>query len=47
VMNPLGYEMASRVSPYDDEDLNRQFPGDPQGSTAERLANVIFETTGM
>lgn len=44
VMNPLGYEMASRVSPYDDEDLNRQFPGDPQGSTAERLANVIFGT---
>lgn len=44
VMNPLGYEMASRVSPYDDEDLNRQFPGDPNGSTAERLANVIFET---
>lgn len=44
VMNPLGYEMASRLSPYDEEDLNRNFPGDPEGTTAERLADVIFKT---
>jgi predicted deacylase len=42
VMNPLGFEMVSRVNPYDDEDLNRQFPGNGHGSTAERMAARIF-----
>lgn len=42
VMNPLGFEMISRVNPYDDEDLNRQFPGSVRGSTAERMAYHIF-----
>lgn len=42
VMNPLGFEMMSRDSPYDEEDLNRQFPGDAKGITAERLAYAIF-----
>lgn len=42
VMNPLGFEMVSRVNPYDDEDLNRQFPGSPKGSTAERMAFNLY-----
>lgn len=42
VMNPLGFEMISRVNPYDDEDLNRQFPGDLKGSTAQRMAFNLF-----
>lgn len=42
VLNPLGFEMVSRVNPYDDEDLNRQFPGDKKGTTAERMAFRIF-----
>lgn len=44
VMNPLGFEMISRDNPYDEEDLNRQFIGDPHGSTAERMASVIYST---
>lgn len=42
VMNPLGFEMISRVNPYDDEDLNRQFPGNSKGSTAERMAFNLY-----
>ncbi len=42
LMNLLGFEIISRYSPYDEEDLNRNFPGKPQGSTAERIAYTIF-----
>lgn len=44
VMNPLGFEMISRDNPYDEEDLNRQFIGNPRGSTAERMAALIYST---
>ncbi len=42
VMNPLGFEMVSRYNPYDEEDLNRQFPGNSKGSSAERMASLIY-----
>lgn len=44
VLNPLGFEFAARLEPHEEEDLNRQFPGDEKGSVADRLANVISET---
>lgn len=42
LMNPLGFETGSRHITLSGEDLNRSFPGDKEGSLAERIANVIF-----
>jgi len=44
LMNPIGFETASRNITLSKEDLNRSFPGDPNGSVAERIANKIFST---
>jgi uncharacterized protein len=41
--NPLAMESDSRVSPLDNLDLNRVFPGDKHGSHTQRLAAVIVE----
>lgn len=41
VVNLPGYRMKSRYFP-DGRDLNRQFPGDPQGSTTKRVADQIW-----
>jgi uncharacterized protein len=43
VANPLAMESDSRVSPLDNLDLNRIFPGDPNGSHTHRLAAAIVE----
>lgn len=42
LMNPLGFETASRSIPFSEEDLNRSFPGRSGGSLGERLAARIF-----
>ncbi len=44
LMNPIGFETASRHIGLSMEDLNRSFPGDPNGSLAERIAERIFST---
>ena len=44
LMNPLGFETATRFVPLSLEDLNRSFPGDPKGSLGERMAHSIFST---
>ncbi len=41
VLNVLGFERHSRYLP-DRRDLNRCFPGNPEGSMASRMAHVIF-----
>ena len=41
VINILGYERQTRYLP-DRRDLNRSFPGDPDGSLASRIADTIF-----
>ena len=41
VVNLPGYRMKSRYFP-DGRDLNRQFPGDPGGSTTRRVAHQIW-----
>lgn len=43
VANPLAMEADSRVSPLDNLDLNRVFPGNPEGSHTQRLAASITE----
>ncbi len=42
LMNPIGFETATRHISISEEDLNRSFPGDKEGSVAERLANQVF-----
>jgi predicted deacylase len=44
LMNPIGFETHSRFITVSREDLNRSFPGDPNGSLAERIADRIFST---
>ncbi len=42
IMNPIGLEMAVREVPFSGEDLNRSFPGRPDGSLAARMAAKMF-----
>jgi predicted deacylase len=42
LMNPLGFETATRGISMTREDLNRSFPGNPNGSLGERIADRIF-----
>ena len=42
LMNPLGFEVGSRNITQSREDLNRSFPGNPNGSLGERIAYRIF-----
>jgi N-alpha-acetyl-L-2,4-diaminobutyrate deacetylase len=42
VANASAYREGRRASPLDDLDLNRAFPGRPDGSFTERLAHRIF-----
>jgi len=44
LMNPLGFETGSRNITMSKEDLNRSFPGNPNGSLGERIAHQIFGT---
>jgi predicted deacylase len=44
LMNPIGFETVSRHIGLSKEDLNRSFPGNPNGSLAERIADKIFST---
>lgn len=39
--NPAAFEYASRHNPVDHLDLNRQFPGDPDGFLTERIADAL------
>ncbi|HKJ24348.1 MAG TPA: succinylglutamate desuccinylase/aspartoacylase family protein [Myxococcota bacterium] len=41
LLNPFGFDAASRRIPSTEEDLNRSFPGDPAGTFAERMAHLI------
>lgn len=45
-LNPEGLERRSRKVPDEDQDLNRLFPGDPDGSPAERLVHAIWTDLG-
>ena len=44
LMNPIGFETGSRNITLSREDLNRSFPGDRNGSLAERIADKILNT---
>ncbi|MBU0531625.1 succinylglutamate desuccinylase/aspartoacylase family protein [Patescibacteria group bacterium] len=42
ILNVLGFELNRREHPYDNEDINRMFPGDLTGDTSERTAAVVY-----
>ncbi|MBN1900100.1 succinylglutamate desuccinylase/aspartoacylase family protein [Candidatus Sumerlaeota bacterium] len=42
LMNPMGFEVISRQISIGNEDLNRSFPGNKNGSLAHRIAHTIF-----
>src|SRR5579884_2023726 len=42
VVNPLAFEHRNRAAPQDSEDMNRVWPGKPDGKLAERLAHAIY-----
>jgi len=44
LMNPIGFETGSRNITLSREDLNRSFPGNKDGSLAERIADRVFST---
>ncbi len=41
-LNPEAFERRQRRVPEDEQDLNRLFPGDPEGSPSERLAAAAW-----
>lgn len=43
LMNPFSFEFARRTLPHTEEDLNRKFPGNPDGGFGERIADQIFQ----
>ena len=43
VVNYQGFQQAVHRNPVDDTKLNRVYPGDPDGTTSERLAHATFE----
>ncbi|MFZ5816827.1 MAG: succinylglutamate desuccinylase/aspartoacylase family protein [Bacillota bacterium] len=42
VANPAAFRKLTRCSPYDELDLNRIFPGEPEGTPSMVLANLIW-----
>jgi len=43
IANPWGFELGRRENPYDLANMNRFFPGDPTGTTTERIDHAIFQ----
>ncbi len=43
LVNSAGFENASRHLPISKEDINRAFPGKSNGTSAERLAAMVFK----
>ncbi|MFH1126926.1 MAG: succinylglutamate desuccinylase/aspartoacylase family protein [archaeon] len=42
VANPVGFSTRQRNTIYDNKDLNRCFPGNPEGTFTHKLAHEIF-----
>ena len=43
LVNVAGFKARQRSVPYDEKDLNRCFPGDPEGTISDQIAYTIFE----
>lgn len=42
IVNLSAYNSGMRVDPLDQKDMNRQFPGDPEGSITQQLAYFFY-----
>jgi len=42
IVNPMAFTSSLRWDPYDNIDMNRIFPGDPEGTMTERVAHSFF-----
>src|SRR6056297_3983903 len=43
IVNYHGFQVAEHRNPIDDTKLNRTYPGDPEGTSSERIAAATFE----
>ncbi|MFB6095727.1 MAG: succinylglutamate desuccinylase/aspartoacylase family protein, partial [Halodesulfurarchaeum sp.] len=43
IANFHGFQVAEHRNPIDDTKLNRAYPGDPEGSSSERIAHATFD----
>lgn len=43
MLNPFGFENTSRKVSISNEDLNRSFPGNRNGTLAQRIASIVME----
>lgn len=43
--NAFGIEEGRKLGPFDDQDLNRAFPGDPDGTAMQRVAHALFQAS--
>jgi len=43
ILNYHGFQIAEHRNPIDSNKMNRTFPGDPDGSSSERLADLVYE----
>ncbi|MFB6110515.1 MAG: succinylglutamate desuccinylase/aspartoacylase family protein [Halodesulfurarchaeum sp.] len=43
IANFYGFQVAEHRNPIDDTKLNRAYPGDPEGSSSERIANATYQ----
>jgi predicted deacylase len=44
IVNPMAFNSGLRWDPYDNIDMNRIFPGNPDGTMTERIAHSFFDT---
>jgi len=42
ILNPVAYAFNKNFDPQEQIDMNRSFPGDPEGSLTEKLAHYFF-----
>jgi predicted deacylase len=45
LVNTFGADEARKRFPFDDRDINRMFPGDPEGTVVQRIADALFRHT--
>ena len=45
LVNTFGADQATKRWPYDNQDINHAFPGDPDGSVVQRIAHAVFMST--
>ena len=45
LVNTFGADEGRKRWPFDDRDINRAFPGDPDGTAVQRIARALFDAT--